>query len=85
MQPALDRMREQSRVDRRDAIAVLTPDQQAQAWELVAMRGAGPGFARRGMASGFGPQRDGSDDRNGRDGAPRRDERGQAPDRRPPD
>lgn len=44
----LERMREQARADLRDALAVLTPDQQAQAWEAMAMR--------RGMA-GPGPNR----------------------------
>lgn len=36
---AMDRMREQERADLRDALAVLTIDQQADAWM---MRGAGP-------------------------------------------
>ncbi len=35
----MDRMREQERTDLRDALAVLTVDQQADAWM---MRGAGP-------------------------------------------
>ena len=83
LQPALERMREQTRIDRRDAIAVLTPDQQAQAWELVAMRGAGPAFARRGMARGFGPRRDGPGSRGDRDGQ-RGDDRDGPRDRRPP-
>jgi hypothetical protein len=49
MRPAMDRMREQSQADRRDAIAVLTPDQQAQAWELIATTGRGQrGGMRRG-------------------------------------
>jgi hypothetical protein len=39
MRPAMDRIREQARADRRDAIAVLTPDQQALAWERIAARG----------------------------------------------
>jgi Spy/CpxP family protein refolding chaperone len=83
-QTAFERMGEQMRTDRRDAIAVLTPDQQAQAWEIVAMRGAGPAFARRGMASGFGPRRDARPGRDGRDGGPRRDGRDGPPVRRPP-
>jgi len=41
MRARMDRLREQSEDDRRDAIAVLTADQQAQAWELVATRGRG--------------------------------------------
>ena len=39
MRPAMERMREQSLADRRDAIAVLTPDQQAQAWDRIARMG----------------------------------------------
>ena len=41
MRPQMERLREQSQADRRDAIAVLTPDQQAQAWERVARSGRG--------------------------------------------
>ena len=53
MRPALDRMREQAQADRRDAIAVLTPDQQAQAWERIATAGRGQrGGMRRGMRPG---------------------------------
>ena len=54
------RMAEQERVDLRDAIAVLTPDQQAQAWEMVARGGAGgrpgrggPGRGPGAMGAGF--------------------------------
>src|SRR5688572_5842661 len=32
----IDRLREQQRADQRDAIAVLTPDQQARAWDVAA-------------------------------------------------
>ena len=39
MRPAFERLREQSQADRRDAIAVLTPDQQAQAWEHISAAG----------------------------------------------
>jgi hypothetical protein len=42
-----ERMREQTHNDLRDAIAVLTVDQQAMGWEMMARRGAGgrmPGF-----------------------------------------
>ena len=53
MRSRMERMREDMVDDRRDAIAVLNADQQAQAWELVASRGPGPGFGR-GMR-GFGP------------------------------
>lgn len=41
MRPAMERLREQAQADRRDAIAVLTPDQQAQAWERIATMGRG--------------------------------------------
>ena len=55
-----ERMRDQAHADRRDAIAVLTADQQAKAWELVSRRG-GPGMQRgtgRGMrAPGMRAQR----------------------------
>lgn len=56
MQPSFERLRDQAQADRRDAIAVLTPDQQALAWERIAMRsrmmprsgfGAGRGFRSR--------------------------------------
>ena len=45
LQANMERMREQAHTDLRDALAVLTPDQQATAWEIVAMRGGrgGPG------------------------------------------
>jgi hypothetical protein len=71
MRPAMERLREQSLADRRDAIAVLTPDQQARAWEQVAasgrsmrgqrgrpggMRGMG---MRRGMRGGMAVPRGG--------------------------
>jgi len=49
MQADLQRAQEQARVDQRDAIAVLTPDQQARAWELVSNRGRGLRGAVRGM------------------------------------
>ena len=54
MRPAMERLRDQSQDDRRDAIAVLTPDQQAQAWERVARMGRGgqPGAGRGAGARG---------------------------------
>jgi hypothetical protein len=53
MRPAMERLREQSQADRRDAIAVLTPDQQAQAWERIARTGpARGGRPGRGLAPG---------------------------------
>jgi hypothetical protein len=72
MRPAMQRLRDQSQMDRRDAIAVLTPDQQAQAWERIArsgrmgggggfrgarMRGGMGGPGRMGMRGGFAPNR----------------------------
>jgi hypothetical protein len=42
----IDRLREQQRADQRDAIAVLTPDQQARAWDFAASRGRGRMGAR---------------------------------------
>jgi len=48
MRADMERAREQGRADQRDAIAVLTPDQQARAWDIVARRGMGGGM-RRGM------------------------------------
>lgn len=60
MRPAMDKMREQSQADRRDAIAVLTPDQQAQAWERIAASGrGGRGGMRRGGGQRGGFGRDG--------------------------
>ena len=58
MRPNIDRLRDQARADRRDAIAVLTPDQQALAWERIARTGQ----MRRnafGGGRGFGPGRGG--------------------------
>ena len=51
MRPAMQRLRDQAQADRRDAIAVLTPDQQARAWERVAASG---GRMRRGGMAGRG-------------------------------
>ena len=61
MLDGMTKERDQSRVDLRDAIAVLTPDQQAKAWEMnsarramrVAVRG-GRGAGMRGSRP-FGP------------------------------
>ncbi|HEX6912186.1 MAG TPA: Spy/CpxP family protein refolding chaperone [Longimicrobium sp.] len=63
MRQRMEQMREQSRTDLRDALAVLTPDQQARAWEMMARRGApgevrgargrgAPGIRRGGRAPG---------------------------------
>ncbi|HEX7937597.1 MAG TPA: Spy/CpxP family protein refolding chaperone [Gemmatimonadaceae bacterium] len=62
MMDGMTKERDQSRVDLRDAIAVLTPDQQAKAWEMNsarrAMRVAMRGGARGGMRGPrpFGPR-----------------------------
>ena len=48
-----ERLRDQRHADLRDALGVLTPDQQATAWELSAMRG-GARMARGPMPGGFG-------------------------------
>jgi hypothetical protein len=50
MRPAMQRLRDQSQADRRDAIAILTPDQQARAWERIATSGR---MQRGGMGRGF--------------------------------
>jgi hypothetical protein len=42
------RMRDQAHADLRDALSVLTPDQQATSWEIMATRGRGVGPMRRG-------------------------------------
>jgi len=94
MRPQMDRMREQSLADRRDAIAVLTPDQQAQAWERVSRMGPGGGRgARRGFAGPRGARmREGmagpGGGARGQGFGPRRamprDDAGPADDRRPP-
>ena len=54
-----DRLRDQRHADLRDALVVLTPDQQATAWELSAMRGGSrmargplPGWGGARMAPG---------------------------------
>jgi hypothetical protein len=49
----LERERDASHADLRDALAVLTADQQARAWEMFATR-PGATFARAGMMRGRG-------------------------------
>ena len=86
MRPAIERLRDQSQADRRDAIAVLTPDQQARAWERIAASGR---MQRGGMGRGFRPGRGMQRGRMGMRGpgrfGPRNnaDRRGPAPQRRP--
>jgi hypothetical protein len=56
----MTRAEEQMRVDQRDAIAVLTPDQQSKAWNMVANRGGARGAGRVAGARGeFGRGRPG--------------------------
>jgi hypothetical protein len=64
-----DRDREQARADLRDAIAVLTPDQQAMAWEMAA---GGPPGVRGARGTRF------------RDGGPGRERRRRGPEGRQP-
>jgi len=73
------RMRDQRHSDLRDALGVLTPDQQATAWELSAMRG-GAWMARGPMPGGFGRRGGppGPDNRFRGGPAPRGDGRGGA-------
>jgi hypothetical protein len=65
MRARFDREREQGRADLRDALAVLTPEQQAMAWEMTARRGPGARDTR------FRPGREGRP-RSDRERAPRR-------------
>jgi hypothetical protein len=71
MRARFDREREQSRADMRDALAVLTAEQQAMAWEMTARGGPG-GRAARGERF----RREGG---LGRDRRSRRAERGPRP------
>jgi len=57
MRPQMERLREQAEADRRDAIAILTPEQQAQAWERVATRGGRSMRAEPGRPRGMGMRR----------------------------
>ena len=68
---AMQQARERARAELRDAIAVLTPEQQAAAWEMVA-RPRGPGG--RG-----GPPRGGAGMRRGPGGPPMGPDRADAP------
>jgi hypothetical protein len=71
MRASRDRVMEQMRTDRRDAIAVLTPDQQARAWEMLAAMPRGPRLTAgpRMRRMPMGPMRD-----RGRDGGPPREQ-----------
>lgn len=69
MTAAMTRARDQRRADLRDAITVLTPDQQAQAWEMVSARGAmARGAMRRRMGGGMGARGMGQGMQRGRGG-----------------
>jgi hypothetical protein len=57
---ALERARDAAHADLRDAIAVLTADQQARAWEMRSGPRGGPGGG--GGRPGFGPRRGRGDD-----------------------
>ena len=57
MRPQMEKLRAQSQADRRDAIAVLTPDQQARAWERIAMSGRGASAGFRGSPGRMGMRR----------------------------
>jgi hypothetical protein len=61
MAQAIQQAREQEHAELRDALAVLTPDQLAQAWEMVSRRGmvAGWAFGRMGQGQRRGPMRSG--------------------------
>jgi len=54
VQQGFEQFREQTRADLRDAIAVLTPDQQATAWEMVAR---GPAAGHPGQGGGMRRER----------------------------
>jgi LTXXQ motif family protein len=56
MRQQMEQAREQSQADLRDALAVLTPDQQARAWQMMAHRGAPGGRGEmRGRRGPGGP------------------------------
>jgi len=87
MRPAMQRLRDQAQADRRDAIAVLTPDQQARAWERVAASGRMQrGGVGRGSRHGHGMHGHHMHMRGrGRSGSQNDDRRGPAPQRQPDD
>lgn len=84
MRPAMQRLRDQAQADRRDAIAVLTPDQQARAWERVAASGRMQrgGMGSRGFRHGHGMHSNRMRMRGPRNNDARSDRRSQ-PQRRP--
>ena len=82
MRPAMQRLRDQAQADRRDAIAVLTPDQQARAWERVAASGR---MQRGGMGRGFRHGHGIHGNHMHMRGSQNNDRRGSTPQRRPDD
>jgi hypothetical protein len=80
-----EKMRDQMHADLRDAIAVLTPDQQAMGWEMMARRGdGGRAMGRRmgGRGAGMGARmRGGPGEPQPNQPQPRRN--GQEPRQRP--
>jgi len=86
MRPAMQRLRDQAQADRRDAISVLTPDQQARAWERVAASGRMQrgGMGGRGFRHGHGMHSNHMRMRGPRNGDARSDRRSQSQ-RRPDD
>jgi hypothetical protein len=86
MRPAMQRLRDQAQADRRDAIAVLTPDQQARAWERVAASGRMQrGGMGRGSRHGHGMHGHMHMRGRGESGSQNNDRRGPTPQRRPDD
>ena len=72
MRAQFEKMHDQGRADLRDAIAILTPDQQAQGWEMMAEHAAQHG-GRGGPGMGAPPNGDhgmGPGAPHGRDGRP---------------
>src|SRR5688572_23256356 len=63
MQADMQRAEEQMRIDQRDAIAVLTADQQAKAWNIVSNRGSRMRGARDGGRRGMQGMREGRGNR----------------------
>ncbi len=59
MEQAFRQAREQEHADLRDALAVLTPDQLAQAWEMISRRGMVVGRAAAQLRQGRAPMRNG--------------------------
>lgn len=89
MQGEMEKAREAARVDQRDALAVLTADQQSRAWDMVANRGRGARGAGMRGPGGRGMrmrQRLPHDDVPGfRERQPMHDQRPMRPRRVPPD